>query len=83
MKKQANNTAVLGALIGVIGLALLVYGIYQYNVIHQSVVKSLGNTFDKLIKGSSRPETLAIAEMIAGGGLALVGAFLAFGRRKR
>jgi len=82
MKKQANFTKVIGALVGVIGLAILVYGIYQYNVIHQSLVKSLGNTFDKLIKGSSKPETLAIAEMIAGGALAVVGAFLSFGRRK-
>ncbi len=83
MRKRANNTLVIGALIGVIGLALLGYGIFQYNVIHQSLVKSLGNAFDKLVKGSSKPETLAIAEMIAGGVLALAGAFLAFGRRKR
>jgi hypothetical protein len=79
MKKQTNNTFMLGVLIGVIGLAVLVFGIYQYNTVRQS----LGNALGKLFKGSSKQETLAIVEMIAGGGLALVGAFLAFARRKR
>jgi len=79
MKKRTNSASMIGILIAMIGLALLIFGIYQFNTARQS----LGNALGKLFKGSSRQETLAIVEMIAGGALALVGAFLAFGRRKR
>ena len=79
MRKQAGNSMVFGVLIAVIGLAVLVFGIYQFNVARES----LGNALGKLIKGSSKQETVAIVEMIAGGALALLGVFLAFGRRKR
>jgi hypothetical protein len=74
--KHTNLFFVIGLVLAVGGAALLVFGIVGYNDAKASVINAIG----KVLSGRSRAETTAIAEMVGGGGAALIGLVLMFAR---
>ncbi len=77
--KRTDVFFVISLVLIVIGAASLVYGIIAYN----DVTSSLGNALGKLFTGQSAGENQAIAEMIAGAAVALVGFILLFSQGLR
>jgi hypothetical protein len=74
--KQMNLNFVLGLVLLVGGAALLVFGIVGYN----DAQASIGGIVEKIVKGRSRAETTAIAEMVGGGAAAVIGLVLMLAR---
>lgn len=71
---------IIGVLLLIAGIALGIYGFYDYTVAHQN----LGDKISKIFTGTSPGEKRAIILMISGGAAALLGLlFTLSGRRRR
>lgn len=72
----------IGLILLVVGIAVGVYGYYEYQAAHQS----LGNVITKVFTGKSQAEQQSMYLMIGGGAAAIMGLLLALtgsSRRRR
>jgi spore germination protein GerM len=60
---------IIGLILLVTGIAVGIYGYYEY----QSAQQSLGNVITKVFTGTSQTEQQSIYLMIGGGAVALIG----------
>jgi hypothetical protein len=70
--KRSDALLLLGLVLVVVGAAVLIYGIVDYNNVRASV----GNALGRIITGKSADENRATIEMIAGGAGAVLGVAL-------
>lgn len=79
MNRRNNGRLLAGLILLVVGAAGLTYGIVSYNQAHAA----LKNALQRLMTGGSNAETQALAILIAGAAVAIVGVVLLALPRKR
>lgn len=77
--QRSNSRLLAGLILFVAGAASFAYGLVTYNNQKASIASGL----EKLFKGSSTDERTAIAFMIAGGAVAVIGLLLLLLRGSR